>query len=60
MEEEEAADSIALEVECQVEWEVVVVDEELHRASLVGSLSNDKMPMRRSCEMITKLMSTKR
>ena len=48
-EEEEEEDSTALEVECQEAWEVVV-DEELRKASLVDSLSNDKMPVRRVSE----------
>jgi hypothetical protein len=42
----EEGDFTALEVECLGVWEVVA-DEVLRKASLVVSLSNDKMPMRR-------------
>jgi hypothetical protein len=60
---EEGEDSTALGVGCQAVWEVVVAGEVLHKASLVGSLSNDKMPMRRvpsSARETTKLMTTNR
>lgn len=57
---EEEEDSTALEVECQGVWEVVG-GEVLHKASLVDSLSNDRMPMRRvpfSTRETTRLMTT--